>query len=86
MENTIFDGRFDETIGFFDDMKRGLKKQACEFVESGDFEQAGDLTEILTELEKFSDFEGLIVLSDNNGMGWTLEKYSEWAKNNDFVI
>ena len=67
-------------------MKKGLEKQAGDFVKGGDYEQAQDTCDMLLELEKWREFEGLLVLSENNGMGWTVSKYSEWAQNNNYEI
>ena len=75
MENCIFDDRNNNSIGFYNDLKRGLEEQGVEFMKSGDYEQAQVNCDILLELGKLREFDGLIVISDNNGMGWTCEKY-----------
>lgn len=86
MNNCIFDGRGDNSIGFFNDLKSGLEKQASEYVERGEHEQASDIYELLKDLMEYGDFTGLLVISENNGMGWTVSKYSEWAQNNEYEI
>ena len=75
MENCIFDDNTDGTIGFYKDMKSGLVEQGRDFIKSGDYEQARDVCDMLLELEEYREFGGLLLLSENNGMGWTITKY-----------
>lgn len=75
MENIIFDNNTDNAIGFYKDLVRLMKEEAKKSVESGDYEQAQYNCECLLELESMKDYEGLIVLSENNGMGFTCVKY-----------
>lgn len=74
MENCIFNDR-DETVGYYKDIKAGLEKQGKEFIDSGDYEQAQECCDILLDLEKYRENERLLVLSENNGMGWTISEY-----------
>lgn len=74
MNNCIFDDRTNDTIGYYTDLKNGLRGQAIEFIEGGDYEMASDICELLLELDKYSEFEGLLRLSENNGMGYTIRK------------
>lgn len=74
--NTIFND-MDETIGYYEDLKRLLQKQAIDSVNKEDYEQASMICEDLLELYKLRDHEGLIVLSENNGMGFTAKPYKE---------
>ena len=76
-DNVIYDSNDDSTIGFFGDLRALLVEQACEFLKSGDYEQAGSLCENLTELDELREYDGLIVLSENNGMGFTATKYGK---------
>lgn len=75
MENCIFDDRNNNSIGFYSDLRTGLVKQVGEFMESKDYEMASDLCDLLLDLETYSEYEGLLVMSDNNGMGYTIRKY-----------
>lgn len=86
MENCIFDGRGDNSIGFFGDLKKGLEEQASDYVGRGEHEQAQDIYRLLGDLMEYGDFSGLLVISENNGMGWTVSKYKEWAENNSYDI
>lgn len=81
MENCIFDDATSDTIGFYADMKKGLRAQAVEYIDAGDYENASDVCEILLELESWREFGGLLVLSENNGMGWTIKEYKKGDEN-----
>lgn len=76
-DNVIYNSNDDSTIGFYADLREMLRKQACEFVNSGDYEQASSMCDDLLELDELRDYDGLIVLSDNNGMGFTARKYCD---------
>lgn len=65
-----------ELIGFADDLKRYLNGLIQQAVERGDYENADELLEILKDLREFETECGLLVISDNNGMGYTVRKYS----------
>jgi hypothetical protein len=74
MDNTIFND-MDETIGYYSDLVSGYKKLIKEAVQDEDFEQAKDLMEQLEEINNWTDNDGLLVLSMNNGMGFTCRPY-----------
>lgn len=76
MENIIFDDNTNNTIGFYKDLVRAMKEETKKSVESGEYEQAQYNCECLLELESMKDYEGLIELSENNGMGFTCKKYA----------
>lgn len=74
MDNTILND-MDETIGYYSDIVSGYKKLIKEAVQDEDFEQAKDLMEQLEEINNWTDNDGLLVLSMNNGMGFTCRQY-----------
>lgn len=74
MDNTIFND-MDETIGYYSDLVKGYKKLIKEAVERDDYEEAKDLMEQLEEINEWTDYDGLLVLSMNNGMGFTCRQY-----------
>ena len=86
MNNCIFDDRNNNSIGFYGDLYNGIKEQGVEFMKQGDYEQVQTSCEILELLEKLKDFDGLIVISENNGMGWTCEKYVDYSKRENYTI
>ena len=75
MDNCIFDDNTNGSIGFYKDLKAGLKKQAEEFIADDNWEEAKDIADLLLDLEAWADNERLLVLSDNNGMGYTIKEY-----------
>ena len=77
--NTIFND-MDETIGYYNDLKKLLQEQAVEAVKQEEYEQASMICDDLLELYELRDYAGLIVLSDNNGMGFTAKPYKEETK------
>lgn len=76
-ENIIFDNNKEETIGFYSDLVRLYKSLIKEKIDLNEYEEAKDLTDELTEIDNFTDYDGLLVLSNNNGMGFTIKKYTE---------
>ena len=77
MDNCIFDDDTNNTIGRYKDLKAGLKEQAQEFLEGEDYEQVETMCEILLDLESYKESDSLLVLSENNGMGWTIKEYKK---------
>lgn len=75
-DNVIFND-MDESIGYYNDLKKLLQKQAIEAVESEEYEQASMICDDLLELYELREYGGLIVLSENNGMGFTAKPYRE---------
>lgn len=77
MENCIYNSNNNTTIGYYTDIKAGLKKQAEEFLATDNWEMAKDIADLLLDLEAWTDNESLLVLSDNNGMGYTIKEYEK---------
>lgn len=77
MENTIFNDNNNDTIGFYKDLKAGLEEQAKDFIDGKEYEMAGSILIILIDLEEFKDSKSLLVLSDGNGMGYTIREYEK---------
>lgn len=66
----------DDTLGFYDDLKKMLKKQGRDFIEREEYESAQDACELLIELEAYKNYDGILLMTENNGMGWTISKYN----------
>lgn len=85
--NIIMDDR-EDTIGYYNDLDKMYKKLIKEAVQDKDYERAGDLMDELEEMDEYSDYDGLLRLSMNNGMGFTCKPYcddyevAEWVMNN----
>ena len=76
-DNTIFDSNNDNVYGLYSDLVKGYKKIIKEQLDEGDLESVESYTEDLKEIERFKDYDGLLVLSENNGMGFTCNKYQD---------
>lgn len=76
-DNTIFDSNNDNVYGLYNDLVKAYKKIIKEQLDDGDLESVESYTEDLKEIEEFKDYDGLLVLSENNGMGFTCDKYRD---------
>lgn len=74
-QNIIFDSNTDDTIGFYSDLVRLYKSLIKDKIDLNEYEEAKDLTDELAEIDEFNDYDGLLVLSQNNGMGFTVKPY-----------
>lgn len=77
MDNIIFNDNNNNTIGYYKDLQRYLTAQSKEFLDSGDYEQAKDMADLLLDLEGWADNESLLVISDCNGMGYIIKEYEK---------
>lgn len=73
--NTIFNDK-DETLGYYKDIVALYQDLISGATERNDMEEVKDLAEQLDEINEFSEYEDLLVLSMNNGMGFTCKKYA----------
>ena len=86
-DNVIYT-RDDETIGFYWDLVALYKSIISDFVKENNTDEIKDYTEQLEEINEYQDYEGLLILSENNGMGFTCSKYrddyevAEWVAEN----
>lgn len=77
MNNNVIYNDNDECIGYFDDLVALYKGMMKGEIDVDNIEEVQHLAEELIELYKLEGYEGLIVLSENNGMGFTATKYKE---------
>lgn len=77
MNNNVIYNDNDECIGYFKDLVALYKGMIKNEIDLDDMDEVKHLAEELTELYKLEDYNGLIVLSENNGMGFTAKKYKE---------
>lgn len=66
----------DESIGFYKDLVALYKDLISEATKNNDTEEIKDLAEQLDEINEFKDYDDLLILSMNNGMGFTCKKYA----------
>ena len=75
-DNTIYND-MDETIGYYKDIVALYKDLINSATEDNNTEEVKDLAEQLEEINEFKECEGLLVLSENNGMGFTCREYKK---------
>lgn len=73
----------DESIGYYKDLYASLAEVAIDALKEGDAETAYEQVGYLVEMQDWQDHEGLLVLSMNNGMGFTCKPYEEESGEND---
>lgn len=77
MENCIFNDDNNNTIGYYKDLKAGVIKIIENYIKEDNWEEARDMVDILGELYGWRENTNLLVLSDNNGMGYTIKEYEK---------
>lgn len=75
MENLIYNSDTDETYGLYSDLVKFYKGEIKSAVDKNEYDNAVDLIEQLQEIDNYTDYDGVLVLSMNNGMGFTVNKY-----------
>ena len=76
-DNVIFNDNNNDTIGFYSDLMKLIKEQTKEAIDNHDYKMAKDMVEIMEELYDKRDYDGLLVLSDGNGMGYIIKEYEK---------
>lgn len=65
-----------ELYGFYSDILEYLKSEFVDEINNNNFSVISeDWAELMAELTKLEEYDGIIKISDKNGMGWTAEKY-----------
>ena len=62
-------------IGYYDELKKYLKDCLILYVEQDNMDEVRNIADNIDELNELSEYDGLIILSENNGMGFTARKY-----------
>lgn len=65
----------DESIGYYKDLYAMFESVIIDALKDGDTETAQEQVGYLMELDEWKDCDGLLVLSMNNGMGFTCKQY-----------
>lgn len=63
-----------EPVGTYKEVKQVLLNEKKLAEKEGRPEDFDELGELLTELESYKDYNGLLVATEHNGMGWGIEK------------
>ena len=77
MNNCIYNNNDNSIIGYYKDIKAGIKKIVEDYIKEDNWEEAKDMADLLLDLNGRADNGNLLVLSDNNGMGWSIREYKE---------
>lgn len=75
-DNVIFND-MDESIGYYKDLYAMFVSVIEDALKKHDSELAQEQVGYLVELDEYKDYDGLLVLSDNNGMGYTIKEYEK---------
>ena len=76
-DNVIFNDRTENTYGFYKDLRENIIKQLEEFTEQQDWEYVKEMADLLIDMNAWENNENMLVLSDNNGMGYTIKEYEK---------
>ena len=75
-DNVLYNNN-DETIGYYDDLYAMFYGVIIDALKSRDVDTAKEQLEYLDEMGGYANYEGLLVLSMNNGMGFTCKPYEK---------
>lgn len=76
-KNIIYNDANENMIGYYKDLNKELTNELKDFAEEQNWEMVQDITGLLTELTDWSNNENLLVISTNNGMGYTIKEYEK---------
>lgn len=76
-DNIIYNSNDNTQIGYQKDLVAYLKTCLDEYVKQEEWENAKDMADLLLDFNAWADNENLLVLSDNNGMGYTIKEYEK---------
>lgn len=77
--NTIVNNACDN-IGYYSDLTKENKNYIKEALDNNDYEQVEIQLEIQKMLDDYKEYNGLLVISENNGMGFTVVKYIDYKE------
>ena len=75
MADNIIYNDMDESIGYYKDFVKLYKDLIKDATDKGDWEEIEYLVEQIKEIEDYREYNGLLILSENNGMGFTCNPY-----------
>lgn len=76
-KNIIYNDANENMIGYYKDLNKELTNELKDFAEEQNWEMVQDITGLLTELTDWADNKNLLVISTNNGMGYTIKEYEK---------
>ena len=76
MHNNVIINNKDELVGYFADILEHLKEEFITEIKNNNFSVISpEWLELLEDVKKYEECEGLLVVSEHNGMGWTVSPY-----------
>lgn len=75
MSSNVIYNQNDEAIGYYSDLVKLYKDMIKERVDTNEYEEVQNLLNQLQEIDEWTDNDGLLILSENNGMGFTCRQY-----------
>lgn len=76
MSSNVIYNNNDETIGYYNDLYKIFTEEIKRMLDGHDIEGAKEQMEYLEELSDLANYDGLVILSMNNGMGFTAKPYA----------
>lgn len=77
MEDNVILNDMDESIGYYKDLYAMFESVIVDALKSKDTETAQEQIEYLEEMQAWEDYDGLLVLSMCNGMGFVARPYEK---------
>lgn len=76
-DNIIYNSYNNTHIGYQKDLVAYIKTCLEDYKKQDDWEQVKDMADLLLDFNEWADNGNLLVLSDNNGMGWSIREYDK---------
>ena len=76
-DNIIYNSYNNTHIGYQKDLVAYIKTCREDYAKQDDWEQVKDMADLLLDFNAWADNERLLVLSDGNGMGWSIREYNK---------
>lgn len=75
MSNVLYRDSDNAMIGYCKDLQNEVKDGLLDHAKCNGWEEVKELSDLLLDLNGWQDNPNLLVLSDNNGMGYTINEY-----------
>lgn len=81
MGDNVITNDMDESIGYYKDLYATFKNTIVDALNSDDPYTAQEQIEYLIDMQEYKDYDELLVLSMNNGFGFTCKPYKKESDN-----
>lgn len=75
--NTIYNSNNNTITGYQKDLVAYIKACLNDYAKDENWEEVKDMADLLLDFNAWADNPCLLVLSNNNGMGWTIKEYEK---------